>query len=109
LTSALEALRLLGDGRVFDVILCDYFMQEMTGAEFHARLDPKLQDRLVFLTGGALTAKSQAFLSATANPCILKPFSMTVVSAHVKRVLDRRANAITERPPPITTARASAR
>jgi CheY-like chemotaxis protein len=108
LTSAREALVLLEE-RSFDVVLCDYFMPEMTGAELHALVDPAMHERIVFLTGGALTAKGQDFLARTANPCIIKPFSMTVVSMLVKKVLARRANAITMRPPAFTTGKASAR
>jgi CheY-like chemotaxis protein len=99
LTSAREALMLLSEGRRFDAIICDYFMPEMTGAELYARVDPRLRDRIVFLTGGALTGKGQDFLASIENPCILKPVSMTVVSTMVRQVIARRANAVTVRPP----------
>lgn len=100
LTSPRAALVLLEAGARFDAILCDFYMPEMMGNEFAAHLSADQRRRLIFLTGGALTQKAQVALEATRRPCLLKPVSMAVVTALVKKVIAARATADTERPPP---------
>jgi PAS domain S-box-containing protein len=76
-TSAREALELLGRGTHFDVILTDLMMPEMTGMELYAelgRLDVEHTRRVVFLTGGAFTPSARAFLDGVPNPSLDKPF-----------------------------------
>ncbi len=100
LTSPRAAIALLEEGARFDAILCDFFMPEMMGNEFAGRLTASQKQRLVFLTGGALTQKAQQQLEEMRRPCLLKPVSMTLVTALVKKVIAERATADTERPPP---------
>jgi PAS domain S-box-containing protein len=79
LTSARQALERILAGDTFDVILCDVMMPVMTGAEFHAALSARAPDhaeRIVFLTGGAFTAKARAFLDQVKNPKLDKPFEV---------------------------------
>ncbi|HEY6561849.1 MAG TPA: response regulator [Polyangiaceae bacterium] len=79
LTSATQALERILAGDTFDVILCDVMMPVMTGAEFHAALSARAPDhaeRIVFLTGGAFTAKARAFLDQVKNPKLDKPFEV---------------------------------
>jgi signal transduction histidine kinase len=75
--SAQEALTRIGSGEVFDVILCDLMMPDITGAEFHARLmvqNPDLAKCVIFMTGGAFTSSARAFLDEIPNLRIDKPF-----------------------------------
>ena len=75
--SAMEALAHIAADPTFDVILTDVMMPEMTGAEFFEELrrrDPALAQRVVFLTGGAFTPSTRAFLDGVANQRIEKPF-----------------------------------
>ncbi len=52
-------------------------MPGMTGAELHLRLnerDPKLADKVVFMTGGAFTPGVTSHLERVTNARIAKPF-----------------------------------
>ena len=77
LVDAREALERILGGEHFDAILCDLFMPGMGGIEFYDRLiaaDQKSAQRVVFLSGGAFTEDTQAFLSNVPNPTVAKPF-----------------------------------
>ena len=93
-TSAAEALSKLRGGERFDVIICDLMMPEMTGMEFHEALERELPDearRVVFLTGGAFTAKARTFLEQVKNMRIDKPFEVAALRALVaERLRERR-------------------
>ena len=61
----------------FDLILCDIMMPEISGPEFYHRLAavrPELQDRVLFMTGGAL-ARVKPMLADIPNRLIEKPFT----------------------------------
>jgi signal transduction histidine kinase len=75
--SAGEAMALLATAPPFDVILCDIMMPQMTGVELYDELrrrDPALADRIIFLTGGAFTSSTRAFLDSVSNQRVEKPF-----------------------------------
>ncbi|MFL5345097.1 MAG: two-component regulator propeller domain-containing protein [Hyalangium sp.] len=62
---------------LYDVVLCDLMMPEMTGMELHAQLEaaaPERAQRMVFVTGGAYTPAAQSFLERVTNPRLEKPF-----------------------------------
>jgi CheY-like chemotaxis protein len=76
-SSALEVLERIASGERFDVIVCDLMMPSMTGMDLHAELSkiaPELADRMVFLTGGAFTARARDFLDRVPNLRLEKPF-----------------------------------
>jgi DNA-binding response OmpR family regulator len=76
-TSAHRALNLIASGERFDVILSDLMMPEMTGMEFHRRLAelvPVQAARMIFMSGGTLTADGAKFLHAAGRISIDKPF-----------------------------------
>jgi CheY-like chemotaxis protein len=86
--TAREALELLDKGKLFDIILSDLMMPEMSGMEFHSELAARFPDaatRVVFLTGGALTPITKAFLDRVANERIEKPFDPQMVRQLVQR------------------------
>jgi PAS domain S-box-containing protein len=84
-----EALERISKGARFDAILCDLMMPQMTGMTFFAelaRVAPDLADRVVFMTGGAFTSAARAFLAATGNRLIEKPFAAEDLRAVVDEV-----------------------
>lgn len=83
-TSAQEALGWLTAGERYDVILCDLMMPRMTGMDFHTelvRMAPEQAERVVFLTGGAFTPRTRAFLDQVANQRLDKPFEPAALRA----------------------------
>jgi CheY-like chemotaxis protein len=86
-TTAKEALDLLDSDRVFDVVLSDLMMPEMSGMDLYdelVRRGSRAAERMVFLTGGAFTPAANAFLGRVSNERIEKPFAATAVRALVK-------------------------
>jgi signal transduction histidine kinase/BarA-like signal transduction histidine kinase len=84
--AALERL----DRESFDVVFCDLMMPNMSGMDFFEHLStraPKLAERIVFLTGGAFSPRSEQFLRASRNACLAKPFSRDSVSSIVRRMV----------------------
>jgi PAS domain S-box-containing protein len=82
-TSARAALIRAPTGR-FAALLCDLMMPDMTGMELHRALhaiSPDLAARIIFLTGGAFTPASRAFVATTANAWLEKPFDIERVIA----------------------------
>ena len=79
---------------MFDVVFCDLMMPNMSGMDFFDELSkrsPELAGRIVFLTGGAFSPRSEEFLRDNANVCLAKPFSRDAVSSVVRRMLDTGA------------------
>ena len=88
-TSGREAKAILeGDDR-FDVILCDLMMPDVTGMEVFAYVKtdrPQLAPRVVFMTGGAFTARARSFLDEVPNRCIEKPFELARLRSVIRDV-----------------------
>jgi CheY-like chemotaxis protein len=77
ITVAKDALARITDGERFDVILSDLMMPEMTGVDLHAALleaAPGQAQAMIFMTGGAFSEETTAFLRRQPNPSIAKPF-----------------------------------
>jgi PAS domain S-box-containing protein len=88
--AAAEALALCAAGERFDLILCDLMMPDMTGMELHgelSRIAPEQAAKMIFVTGGAFTAKALQFLSETSREHIEKPFHPANLRAIVQRYL----------------------
>jgi PAS domain S-box-containing protein len=86
---AREALARLGK-EDFDVIFCDLMMPRMSGVEFYetlAKSNPAAARRIVFMTGGAFTARSKSFLASVANVSIAKPFDVESLRAIIRDFL----------------------
>jgi PAS domain S-box-containing protein len=77
--SGVEAMAILEkDGGRIDAIVSDINMPEMDGiALYHAvsQKFPRLEKKLVFITGGIFAEDVAAFLKSVPNVCIEKPFS----------------------------------
>ena len=86
-TNANEALGLLTSGAEFDVVLCDLLMPSMSGMDLYRELkrhSPGLENRMVFMTGGAFTPRAAEFLSLVSNRRIEKPFDLSQVRRLVR-------------------------
>ena len=85
--SALERVR---GGARFDAIVCDLMMPDMTGIELYEKLReiaPEQAAVMLFVTGGAFTAKAREFLDRAPHPTIEKPFEAEVLSKRVREVV----------------------
>jgi len=88
-TSGHEAKEILEADDRFDVILCDLMMPDVTGMEVFAYVKsarPHLAPRVVFMTGGAFTARARAFLDEVPNRCIEKPFELGRLRSVIREV-----------------------
>jgi PAS domain S-box-containing protein len=86
------ALALLCRGDAFDVILCDVMMPGMTGADFHDEVErrwPELLERIVFVTGGAVTPRARELLERASNAPLEKPFSADELDLRIAALLPR--------------------
>jgi PAS domain S-box-containing protein len=85
---ARTALELMATGKVFDLVLSDLMMPNMSGmALFRAILEqyPALAARVVFITGGAFTPEAHAFLDSVSNERLAKPFNSEQLRITVRR------------------------
>jgi signal transduction histidine kinase/ActR/RegA family two-component response regulator len=87
-----EAVALMGEN-AYDVILCDLIMPEMTGMDVYRaalqRATP-VNDRIVFMTGGAFTQRARDFLESVPNLRIEKPFDLN----HLERTIHEAADIL---------------
>jgi len=85
---AADALARLEAGERYDVVLCDLMMPVMDGIELHRRLRASLPgeaDRIVFFTGGALTARVEWFFRQVPNVLLEKPIDVEGLHALIER------------------------
>jgi PAS domain S-box-containing protein len=93
-TSVRDALVLTDQGD-FDVIFCDLIMPGANGLDFYRELRarrPGQERRIVFMTGGAFTARTAEFLASVENRRVEKPFDLGLIEQLV-REMARRAPA----------------
>lgn len=86
-----EALAKLSSG-AFDAVLCDLMMPGMSGIELFrilASTRPGLEEKLVFMTGGAFTPEAEAFLDEIKNPRVEKPFDFASVDQLLRQAVAR--------------------
>jgi PAS domain S-box-containing protein len=87
------ALQRIARGERFDVILCDVMMPQMTGMDLHDTLRtvaPDQADAMLFLTGGAFTARAREFLGRLPEAVIEKPVDPAALLARVARMAQKR-------------------
>jgi CheY-like chemotaxis protein len=74
----------------YDVVLCDLRMPGLDGPTFYARLCaqyPALRQRVLFLTGDALDADSQAFLAQCGQSWVTKPCAAATIRSAIQQLL----------------------
>ena len=90
--SARDALAMIERGDRFDLIVSDLMMPMMTGVEFYEALltrNPVLAHSVIFVSGGAVTTKIDAFLRSIPNLRMEKPFKAAQLRDIVQRGLVR--------------------
>jgi PAS domain S-box-containing protein len=92
---ALAAIEARRDKDDFDVIFCDLMMPGKSGIELYEDLvdaAPALAKRMVFMTGGAFTARAAEFLTTIGNRRIEKPFSLGLIESIVREMKSEAAS-----------------
>ena len=72
------ALEMVARGR-YDALIIDLKMPGISGEEVYRRLremDRPLASRVIFITGDTIANETRAFVKATGNPLIEKPFDL---------------------------------
>lgn len=85
----LDGKDLLGEDRLFDVILCDVMMPDMSGPELYrwlADTDSTTAERMHFVTGGAFGDRGTSLLEEMPSRVITKPFDRFEVRSLVARM-----------------------
>ena len=80
----------------FDVVLCDLMMPEVTGMDVYDRVRrerPGLEERIIFMTGGAFTPRGREFLDTVPNEQLEKPFDLGLV----RELVQQRGRAAAKR------------
>ena len=86
-----DAVERIRGGERYDAILCDLNLPDVDGPALHAEvtaLAPEQAARIIFVSGGAFTPSSRAFLERVPNPRVDKPFDAQVLRDIVRRVVD---------------------
>ena len=84
-------LTLAGGERPFDVVLCDLMMPDVDGVAVHAAMaasHPERLGRLLFITGGAVSGRTAAFVERGDVRVLPKPFTVGDLTAAIA-ALDR--------------------
>ena len=69
------------------MILCDVMMPEMNGIEVHRKIAetrPGLEERIVFMSGGAFIPEVAELVARTPNRRIEKPFELDQILAAIR-------------------------
>jgi PAS domain S-box-containing protein len=88
-----EAQTVLAADDGWDIILCDLLMPVVSGMDLHDWLrarDPRVADRMVFMTGGAYTDRAIGLLDASPGRWIEKPFEFDALAALLDQVIAAR-------------------
>ena len=85
-----QALAAIARGDVFDLILCEIMMPEMSGMDFHEELllsASAQAAKMVFMTGGAFTTRAREFLERVSNPRLDMPLKRDQLRAFIDGLL----------------------
>ncbi len=88
-----SALARLTGGDLFDLILCDITMPEMSGIQVYEAISAigrEIAARFVFMTGGGLSSEEDGYLSNAGVPRLEKPFRPAELRNRVRELIDQR-------------------
>jgi CheY-like chemotaxis protein len=86
------ALARIRRGERFDAIVCDLMMPQVTGMDLYEAVlavAPTQAERMLFLTGGAITQRAQEFLDRFPESTLEKPFDQATLLERVNAVARR--------------------
>ncbi len=89
-TSGRQALEKLKADASFHAILCDVMMPDLAGKDLYEAVQgvgAGLEQRFVFVSGGAFTQGAREFLARIPNPTLDKPFDEPVVKRVVRELI----------------------
>ena len=90
-STAAEALQALAAER-FDAVVCDIMMPDRTGMDLYEEMRarwPGAHERVLFVSGGAVTPRAREFLVNSGAPLLKKPFASHVLVKAVRGVMMR--------------------
>lgn len=82
------ALKRIAEGG-WDIILCDFSLPGMDGADLYATAGAEQRRRFLFMTGGAFTPESETFLASCHEPPLYKPFDPVELRARISDLVAR--------------------
>ncbi len=85
------ALEMIVEGD-YDVILCDIMMPGLSGVALYERLAdvcPEARERVIFISAGTFTDKTQSFADGTSQPVLLKPVRRDDLRTAIESLLKR--------------------
>jgi CheY-like chemotaxis protein len=88
-----EGLAILAERTDFDVIVCDMTMPGVDGPQFYEALRaqaPQLLTRILFCSGGLVTARLRQFAKSIPNQFLDKPIALETLCAALERVAHRK-------------------
>ena len=74
----------------YDLALCDWKMPGLSGEQVYERIratNPRLSERMIFITGDVINDKTQKFLLDRKKMCLSKPFSLAEFRAAIGHAL----------------------
>jgi signal transduction histidine kinase/ActR/RegA family two-component response regulator len=88
ITDSRAAVEKLAGGERWDVIFCDLMMTDLSGMALYGealRRAPDAAGAFVFMTAGAFTSGSRAFVESMASRCVEKPIDVERIREIVRR------------------------
>ncbi|HEY4158551.1 MAG TPA: ATP-binding protein [Polyangiaceae bacterium] len=92
--AALDAIA--NTGQTFDVIMCDLMMPGMSGMDLYEQIRRRhagLEQRMVFMTGGASIERTREFLAGSANLTFEKPLDFDRLRRTLRKLVERTRSA----------------
>jgi DNA-binding NtrC family response regulator len=89
-SSGEEARQKIASGERFDVVLCDLYMEGVSGVALYHWLSlehPDLCPRVLFMTGGAFSTEVVEFIRNVKNRVIEKPLSLDVIEDAIRAMV----------------------